>query len=160
MASIGFHYYKINVDGAQVPDPGSLFFYGASRWGSGGEVPANYLHGDSPVRYRERSSAPRATFQEPGDRVVSFPRFRHLGVVPEHVRTSAICPAAEPLPCSPKPSGRATAGPLDRSFSPKFQSEDRPIAASAVARYPTDSSKIPARANPPVGRNGTGRHAS
>ncbi len=36
----GFHYYQIVVDGAQVPDPGSLFFYGASRWGSGVEVPA------------------------------------------------------------------------------------------------------------------------
>jgi enterochelin esterase-like enzyme len=36
----GFHYYQIIVDGAQVPDPGSLFFYGASRWGSGIEVPA------------------------------------------------------------------------------------------------------------------------
>src|ERR1035437_7374834 len=37
----GFHYYQINVDTAQVPDPGSLFFYGGSRWGSGLEVPAN-----------------------------------------------------------------------------------------------------------------------
>src|ERR1035438_9779167 len=37
----GFHYYQINVDGAQLPDPGSLFFYGASRWGSGLEVPAH-----------------------------------------------------------------------------------------------------------------------
>src|ERR1039457_3869145 len=37
----GFQYYQINVDGAQVPDPGSLFFYGASRWGSGLEVPAH-----------------------------------------------------------------------------------------------------------------------
>lgn len=36
----GFHYYQLVVDGAQVPDPGSLFFYGASRWGSGVEVPA------------------------------------------------------------------------------------------------------------------------
>ena len=36
----GFHYYQIVVDGAQVPDPGSLYFYGASRWGSGLEVPA------------------------------------------------------------------------------------------------------------------------
>ena len=36
----GFHYYQIVVDGAQVPDPGTLFFYGASRWGSGVEVPA------------------------------------------------------------------------------------------------------------------------
>ena len=30
----GFHYYQLEVDGAQVPDPGSLAFYGASRWGS------------------------------------------------------------------------------------------------------------------------------
>jgi enterochelin esterase family protein len=36
----GFHYYQIIVDGAQVPDPDSLFFYGASRWGSGIEIPA------------------------------------------------------------------------------------------------------------------------
>ncbi|MCF8357885.1 MAG: esterase [Prolixibacteraceae bacterium] len=37
----GFHYYQLNIDGASVPDPGSLFFYGASRWGSGIEVPAH-----------------------------------------------------------------------------------------------------------------------
>ncbi len=36
----GFHYYQIIVDGAQVPDPGSMYFYGAGRWGSGVEVPA------------------------------------------------------------------------------------------------------------------------
>src|ERR1017187_7421744 len=36
----GFHYYQIWVDSAQVPDPGSLYFYGASRWGSGIEIPA------------------------------------------------------------------------------------------------------------------------
>jgi len=36
----GFHYYQLNIDGAQVPDPGSLFFYGAGRWGSGVECPA------------------------------------------------------------------------------------------------------------------------
>jgi len=36
----GFHYYQLEINGAQVPDPGSLFFYGASRWGSGIEVPA------------------------------------------------------------------------------------------------------------------------
>ena len=36
----GFHYYQIVVDGAQVPDPNSLYYYGASRWGSGLEVPA------------------------------------------------------------------------------------------------------------------------
>src|ERR1017187_9033796 len=36
----GFHYYQIIVDGAQVPDPNSLYYYGAGRWGSGIEVPA------------------------------------------------------------------------------------------------------------------------
>ena len=36
----GFHYYTINIGGASVPDPGSLFFYGANRWGSAIEVPA------------------------------------------------------------------------------------------------------------------------
>lgn len=28
------------IDGAGVPDPGSLYFYGGNRWGSGVEVPA------------------------------------------------------------------------------------------------------------------------
>jgi enterochelin esterase family protein len=36
----GFHYYQLNIDGASVPDPASLYYYGASRWGSGIEVPA------------------------------------------------------------------------------------------------------------------------
>lgn len=36
----GFHYYQLNIDGASVPDPGSLYFYGASRSGSGIEIPA------------------------------------------------------------------------------------------------------------------------
>ena len=36
----GFHYYQIVVDGAQVPDPNSLYYYGAGRWGSGIEIPA------------------------------------------------------------------------------------------------------------------------
>ena len=36
----GFHYYQLWVDGAKVPDPGTLYFYGAGRWGSGVEVPA------------------------------------------------------------------------------------------------------------------------
>jgi len=37
---VGFHYYQLNIDGASVPDPGSLYFYGASRWGSGIEIPS------------------------------------------------------------------------------------------------------------------------
>jgi len=36
----GFHYYQLNIDGVSVPDPGSLYFYGAGRWGSGIEIPA------------------------------------------------------------------------------------------------------------------------
>ena len=36
----GFHYYQLNIDGVSVPDPGSLYFYGAGRWGSGVEIPA------------------------------------------------------------------------------------------------------------------------
>ncbi len=37
----GFHYYQLNVDGVSVPDPGSYYFYGAGRWGSGIEIPAS-----------------------------------------------------------------------------------------------------------------------
>jgi enterochelin esterase-like enzyme len=37
----GFHYYQLNIDGASVPDPGTKFFYGAGRWGSGIEIPAH-----------------------------------------------------------------------------------------------------------------------
>ncbi|MGO4771719.1 alpha/beta hydrolase-fold protein [Flavobacterium sp. W22_SRS_FK3] len=37
----GFHYYQLNIDGASVPDPGSLYFYGAGRIGSGIEIQAN-----------------------------------------------------------------------------------------------------------------------
>jgi enterochelin esterase family protein len=36
----GFHYYQLNIDGASVPDPGTNYFYGAGRWGSGIEIPA------------------------------------------------------------------------------------------------------------------------
>jgi enterochelin esterase-like enzyme len=36
----GFHYYQLNIDGASVPDPGSVYFYGAGRWGSGIEISA------------------------------------------------------------------------------------------------------------------------
>ena len=37
----GFHYYQLNIDGASVPDPGSKYYYGASRWGSGIDIPAH-----------------------------------------------------------------------------------------------------------------------
>ncbi|HEX2748529.1 MAG TPA: alpha/beta hydrolase-fold protein, partial [Verrucomicrobiales bacterium] len=51
----GFHYYALKIDGAEVPDPNSTYYYGSSRWGSGIEIPAkdkdfyalrNVPHGD------------------------------------------------------------------------------------------------------------------
>jgi enterochelin esterase-like enzyme len=36
----GFHYYRVNIDGAEVPDPGSKSYFGAGRWGSAIEIPA------------------------------------------------------------------------------------------------------------------------
>lgn len=36
----GFHYYAIKIDGAEVPDPNSMYFFGAQRWGSAVELPA------------------------------------------------------------------------------------------------------------------------
>ncbi|MEO5923161.1 MAG: alpha/beta hydrolase-fold protein [Bryobacteraceae bacterium] len=36
----GFHYYQLIVDGVSIPDPGTLSFYGSSRWSSGVEIPA------------------------------------------------------------------------------------------------------------------------
>lgn len=69
----GFHYYQLWVDGAAVPDPNSLYFYGASRWGSGIEVPAkdqefyalkNVPHGQVRERiyYSETDSSFRRCF--------------------------------------------------------------------------------------------------
>ncbi len=37
----GFHYYMLKIDGAEVPDPNSLMFFGAQRWGSAVEIPAH-----------------------------------------------------------------------------------------------------------------------
>ncbi len=37
---VGFHYYQLEVDGASVPDPGTVYFFGAGRWGSGIEIPS------------------------------------------------------------------------------------------------------------------------
>lgn len=36
----GFHYYMLKIDGAEVPDPNSLYYFGAGRWGSAIEIPA------------------------------------------------------------------------------------------------------------------------
>ena len=37
----GFHYYHLTVDGGTFNDPGTLHFYGSTRWESGIEVPAH-----------------------------------------------------------------------------------------------------------------------
>jgi enterochelin esterase-like enzyme len=37
----GFHYYRITVDGGIFNDPGTLNFYGSTRWESGIEIPAH-----------------------------------------------------------------------------------------------------------------------
>ncbi len=37
----GFHYYALKIDGAEVPDPNSLYYFGSVRWGSGIEIPAH-----------------------------------------------------------------------------------------------------------------------
>ena len=69
----GFHYYQLNIDGASVPDPGSMFFYGAGRWGSGIEIPAsdeeiysmkNVPHGEvrEHIYYSELNNSTRRCF--------------------------------------------------------------------------------------------------
>jgi enterochelin esterase-like enzyme len=37
----GFHYYHVTIDGGMFNDPGTLNFYGSTRWESGIEIPAN-----------------------------------------------------------------------------------------------------------------------
>ncbi|HVT79825.1 MAG TPA: alpha/beta hydrolase-fold protein [Phycisphaerae bacterium] len=37
----GFHYYHLNVDGGTLNDPGTLNYYGSTRWESGIEIPAH-----------------------------------------------------------------------------------------------------------------------
>ena len=37
----GFHYYHLTVDGGIFNDPGTLNFYGSTRWESGIEIPAH-----------------------------------------------------------------------------------------------------------------------
>jgi len=69
----GFHYYQLWIDGAAVPDPNSLYFYGASRWGSGIEIPAhdqefyalkNVPHGQvaEQIYYSEQGKSMRRCF--------------------------------------------------------------------------------------------------
>ena len=36
----GFHYYHLTIDGGVLNDPGTLNYYGSTRWESGIEIPA------------------------------------------------------------------------------------------------------------------------
>ena len=38
---VGFHYYQLIVDGTAMPDPGTISYFGAGRWGSGIEIPSD-----------------------------------------------------------------------------------------------------------------------
>lgn len=37
---VGFHYYQLIVDGTAMPDPNTVSFFGAGRWGSAIEIPS------------------------------------------------------------------------------------------------------------------------
>ena len=85
----GFHYYAIKIDGAEVPDPSSHYFYGSSRWGSAVEIPAkdqdfyalnNVPHGQlREVFYFSKTST---------DRMLDV-RFSHLSEVENQMRSVA-----------------------------------------------------------------------
>ena len=55
---VGFHYYQLNVDGASVPDPGSVYFFGAGRWGSGIEIPS------ADMDFWQVKNVPQGTIEE------------------------------------------------------------------------------------------------
>lgn len=55
----GFHYYMLRIDGAEVPDPNSMYFFGANRWGSGVEVPAHDRE-----FYAEKNDVPHGQMRE------------------------------------------------------------------------------------------------
>ena len=90
----GFHYYQLVIDGAQVPDPGTLYFYGGNRWGSGVEVPAHdqdfyalkdVPHGQSADRPSTIPRAPRPIS------AVSFTRLRIMKRTRPSVIRCCIC---------------------------------------------------------------------
>ena len=107
----GFHYYTIKIDGAEVPDPNSHYFYGSSRWGSAVEIPAkdqdfyalkNVPHGQLARFITSRSPATqRAT--------ASFTRRR----ITTRTRASAIrCSICNTAGAKMKPAGAARATPV------------------------------------------------
>jgi enterochelin esterase-like enzyme len=54
----GLHYYAINVDGAEVSDPGSTTYFGGSKWASAVEVP------EAGVDYYQPKDVPHGQVRE------------------------------------------------------------------------------------------------
>jgi enterochelin esterase family protein len=54
----GLHYYLINVDGAEVSDPGSTAYFGGSKWASAVEVP------EAGVDYYQPKEVPHGQVRE------------------------------------------------------------------------------------------------
>jgi enterochelin esterase-like enzyme len=54
----GLHYYVINVDGAEVSDPGSTAYFGGSKWASAVEVP------EAGVDYYQPKEVPHGQVRE------------------------------------------------------------------------------------------------
>jgi len=54
----GLHYYVINVDGAEVSDPGSTAYFGGSKWASAVEVP------EAGVDYYQAKDVPHGQVRE------------------------------------------------------------------------------------------------
>jgi enterochelin esterase family protein len=54
----GLHYYVINVDGAEVSDPGSTAYFGGSKWASAVEVP------EAGVDYYQPKDVPHGQVRE------------------------------------------------------------------------------------------------
>jgi len=54
----GLHYYVINVDGAEVSDPGSTAYFGGSKWASAVEVP------EAGVDYYQPNDVPHGQVRE------------------------------------------------------------------------------------------------
>ena len=54
----GLHYYTINVDGAEVSDPGSTAYFGGSKWASAVEVP------EAGVDYYQPEDVPHGQVRE------------------------------------------------------------------------------------------------
>jgi len=69
----GFHYYQITLDGAQFPDPGSMFFYGAGRWAAALKFPPR-TRTSTPSRTSPRTDTPESILFQDHQRLASLLR--------------------------------------------------------------------------------------